>query len=673
MAGEGEAASVRAVGAAKAEAYRQGIEAVGAGGYTAMQLAAILGENKVKLVPDIAVSGDGRAGWSTPWSRACSRAVRQASRSSNAAESTRRGAGLNASLTVTPQWAGTEVPSRFRTGWPLAGMDPRSLRDLPGLARPDPGTLFSYPAAMLFLRNLRLGLRLLRRNPSFALSAVAVMALGIGASTAVFSVVKGVLLTPLPYREPSRSAVPGRRAGIRSSGRLNREEFHAVGTAGSVRSVGVINESREPHRAGSHGGRHRGVGQRRLPGDARRDAGPRPRRLAQGSRPRYVNAVTISYGLWSGAFRATQIVGREIEVNNLPMRVAGVLPRRSTCISVPASSRRGSTSGTRAGFSYNDEDFAVGSSSRAAEGVTLDAARAALRVLATGLVAQHPSSYPAAPLRCRCRPWIRRSSPRWGARRCGERGGGIRPARSLREPGEPAARPGLGAKPALAVRVSIGASRGHIIGQLTAEGLVLGVLGAGGGTAHRALARRRAAAPGSRDASETGGDRRRCRGGALCRRRGPGLRRRREPRPGLAGNQDGHGYGAQAGSRLIARRGRPARTACGRPAGLVARAPDRRRPDGACVHQPARRSARLRSGPRADDERVAARAAIRPAGRWRMPARPAASSTSSSPPRFARFPVSSTSASAFPCRSRASPWSNGSRASRGESNGRRKR
>lgn len=59
MSGEGEAASIRAVGAAKAEAYRQGIEAVGAAGYTAMQMAAILGENKVRLVPDIAVSGDG--------------------------------------------------------------------------------------------------------------------------------------------------------------------------------------------------------------------------------------------------------------------------------------------------------------------------------------------------------------------------------------------------------------------------------------------------------------------------------------------------------------------------------------------------------------------------------------------------------------------------------------
>ena len=57
--GDAEASAIRAVGAAKAEAYKQGIEAVGTGGYTAMQLASILGENKVKLVPDIAVSSDG--------------------------------------------------------------------------------------------------------------------------------------------------------------------------------------------------------------------------------------------------------------------------------------------------------------------------------------------------------------------------------------------------------------------------------------------------------------------------------------------------------------------------------------------------------------------------------------------------------------------------------------
>jgi uncharacterized membrane protein YqiK len=60
--GDADASAIRAVGAAKAEAYKQGIEAVGTGGYTAMQLASILGENKVKLVPDISVSGEGGNG-----------------------------------------------------------------------------------------------------------------------------------------------------------------------------------------------------------------------------------------------------------------------------------------------------------------------------------------------------------------------------------------------------------------------------------------------------------------------------------------------------------------------------------------------------------------------------------------------------------------------------------
>jgi uncharacterized membrane protein YqiK len=57
--GEAEAVSIRAVGSAKAEAYRLGIEALGTSGYTAMQMASILGEHRVKLVPDIALGGDG--------------------------------------------------------------------------------------------------------------------------------------------------------------------------------------------------------------------------------------------------------------------------------------------------------------------------------------------------------------------------------------------------------------------------------------------------------------------------------------------------------------------------------------------------------------------------------------------------------------------------------------
>src|SRR5271156_2504539 len=74
----------------------------------------------------------------------------------------------------------------------------------PTLIREQTRAIWSWNWLASLARDLRLSLRTLRRSPGFTVIVIVVMALGIGANVALFTVVRGVLLKPLPFNDPDR-------------------------------------------------------------------------------------------------------------------------------------------------------------------------------------------------------------------------------------------------------------------------------------------------------------------------------------------------------------------------------------------------------------------------------------------------------------------------------------
>jgi putative ABC transport system permease protein len=180
-------------------------------------------------------------------------------------------------------------------------------------------------------RDIRQAIQLFFKNPGFSFTAVATLALGIGASTAIFTVVNAVLLKPLSYPNADRIVEFGSRSASLANFLSNIPEFHAYQRQTSVFKDVAAYDNAGPgfsltgERPEQIRGIHVTEGYFRLFGA--------PVALgrtftAQEDRPHGGKVAILSYGLWQRRFAGNPaIVGQAISIGNEPYTIVGVIAR----------------------------------------------------------------------------------------------------------------------------------------------------------------------------------------------------------------------------------------------------------------------------------------------------------------------------------------------------------
>ena len=253
----------------------------------------------------------------------------------------------------------------------------------------------------MLTHRIRYALRTLRRTPGFTVIAILTVALGVGANTAVFSVVDGVLLRPLPYAHPDRlvklsEVPPSRRASAARFGiaAANLEHYRLArsfaGLAGYTRMSRTLTGSGEPVQVlgeevttdlfallGASAALGRVFG---------------PDEDAPGRR----GVVILTYAFWHAKFGGDRaILGRTLTFNGEPYSVIGVMPQRFRALSehrsgytisffMPAAFDRAASGGTRRSISV------VG---RLQPDASIERAREELRSLSADLGRRSPDTH----------------------------------------------------------------------------------------------------------------------------------------------------------------------------------------------------------------------------------------------------------------------------------------
>ncbi len=184
----------------------------------------------------------------------------------------------------------------------------------------------------LLLRDARIGLRLLRTNAGFTAVAVLTLALGIAATTAIFSVVYATFLEPLPYRDADRLVMvwSQRQQGNRSeAGPADFVEWRRQATA--FESLNAWNGSRVAFSTGAGEGAEEITAGRATPGFLPMLGYGHPLALGRDfleeeSTPGRHRVVILTHRLWRDRFGGDpHILGREVRLDREPFTVVGVL------------------------------------------------------------------------------------------------------------------------------------------------------------------------------------------------------------------------------------------------------------------------------------------------------------------------------------------------------------
>jgi putative ABC transport system permease protein len=340
------------------------------------------------------------------------------------------------------------------------------------------------------VQDLRYAFRTLRKSPGYAVVALATLALGIGANTAIFSVLDAVLLRPLPYADADRLVMIGDRNP--DGGSPNNLGFATYeDLRDQSRSFAALAAIRQWQPTFLADGIAESLPAMRVSANYFSMLGVRPVLgrdfLPEDDRPDSWHLLLLSDGLWRRSFGADPtVVGRVVRMNGETYRILGVLPPKGQLL-VSSSFYRSAQLWAPIGYDRSLPQAcrscqhlkAVG---RLAPGVTVAQGRSDLDGVRRRLAQEHPEDYPAGtmdvvPLANELTSGLR--APFFVL--VGAVGfvlliacanvANLTLARSLRRGHE------------MAIRGALGASRGRLMRQLFAESLVLCAAGGALGVA----------------------------------------------------------------------------------------------------------------------------------------------------------------------------------------------